>query len=241
MAIETLQDLHTRAMRACAAAVAQAYPVDLGRPTPCEGWTLADLLAHMTAQDRGFAAAARGAVTTVEDWRPAYHGDDAIAQYAEAAEDVRQAIAEDGVLERGFVIPEFATDRLIPGPAALRAHLIDAVVHGWDVARTLGIAYELDDELLAESLAIASSIPDGDNPGGSSAARWPPTRTFRRSIGSWRTSGGHHPGRTDAIRRSNSLKSTEDVVSTRSTGPGPSGSARRAQSGHDSARCRSSS
>ena len=31
---------------------------DLGAPTPCAGWNLADLLAHMTAQHRGFAMAA---------------------------------------------------------------------------------------------------------------------------------------------------------------------------------------
>ncbi|NUR72346.1 MAG: TIGR03086 family protein [Hamadaea sp.] len=164
--MEQLQELHTRAMSACAAAVAQATPADLSRPTPCAGWTLADLLAHMTAQDRGFAGAARGAVTTADDWKPQYHGDDAITEYAEAAADVQRAIAEDGVLERGFVIPEFATDRLIKGPNAVRAHLIDAVVHGWDVARTLGAGYVLDDEVLAESLAIAESIPDADDRGG---------------------------------------------------------------------------
>ena len=32
---------------------------DLVRPTPCEDWDLLDLLAHMTVQHRGFAAAAR--------------------------------------------------------------------------------------------------------------------------------------------------------------------------------------
>lgn len=165
MAIKKLQELHSRAMRACAGAVAQATPADLGRPTPCAGWTLADLLAHMTVQDRGFAGAARGAVTTVDDWHPVDHGDEAIIRYAEAAADVERAIAEDGVLERDFVIPEFTTGQPIKGPNAVRAHLIDAVVHGWDVARTLGVSYELDDEVLAESLAIAESIPDGDNRG----------------------------------------------------------------------------
>jgi len=160
-----IQELHTRAMRACAEAVAQATPADLGRPTPCEGWTLADLLAHMTVQDRGFAAAARGAVTTVDNWVPEYFGDDAIARYAEAADEVSQALAEEGVLERGFVLPEFTAKEPIPGPRAIRAHLIDAVVHGWDVARTVGVKYELDDEVLAESLAIAESIPDGENRG----------------------------------------------------------------------------
>ena len=38
-------------------------------PTPCEGWTLADLLAHMTVQHRGFAAAARGLGADPDVWR----------------------------------------------------------------------------------------------------------------------------------------------------------------------------
>src|SRR5258705_7417724 len=35
-------------------------PNDLHRPTPCAGWDLSRLLAHMTVQHRGFAAAASG-------------------------------------------------------------------------------------------------------------------------------------------------------------------------------------
>jgi gas vesicle protein len=40
--------------------VTQLTPADLTRPTPCAGWTLHGLLAHMTTQHYGFAAAAAG-------------------------------------------------------------------------------------------------------------------------------------------------------------------------------------
>ena len=56
-----VRELDRRAVRASVDMVAKVTIEDLGRPTPCAGWTLADLLAHMTAQHRGFAAAAEGA------------------------------------------------------------------------------------------------------------------------------------------------------------------------------------
>src|SRR5579859_7441834 len=50
--------LDARAVLASIQIVSQASTADLARPTPCADWTLADLLAHMTAQHNGFAAAA---------------------------------------------------------------------------------------------------------------------------------------------------------------------------------------
>jgi hypothetical protein len=38
--------------------VSQAGAADLARPTPCTGWTLGDLIGHMTAQHYGWTAAA---------------------------------------------------------------------------------------------------------------------------------------------------------------------------------------
>ncbi|NEB82240.1 TIGR03086 family protein, partial [Streptomyces sp. SID14478] len=42
---------------------------DWERDTPCTGWTLRRLAAHMTAQHRGFAAAARGEGNELARWR----------------------------------------------------------------------------------------------------------------------------------------------------------------------------
>ena len=63
---------------------------DLNRPTPCAGWDLADLLAHMTVQHRGFAAAARGGGQDLATWDPAAVRDtqDPVGTYAAAAHDV---------------------------------------------------------------------------------------------------------------------------------------------------------
>lgn len=139
--------------------VRQATPDDLPRPTPCAGWTLADLLAHMTAQHRGFAAAALGAGQRLEHWaiRPA---EDALAHYGEAADQVIAAFGFDADLHRGFALPEIAPDQAFSADQAMAFHFIDYVAHSWDVARSLGIPYDPGADVLRAALPIASAVPD---------------------------------------------------------------------------------
>ncbi|AHH20723.1 hypothetical protein NONO_c59460 [Nocardia nova SH22a] len=135
---------------------------DLGRPTPCGEWDLARLLTHMTVQHRGFAAAARGGGGDLDLWRMGDTAADPVAAYREAAADVIVAFAENGVQERDFELPEFAPGFTAPGYQAIGFHLIDYVVHGWDVARALGLPYELDPELAEPALRVAEAVPDGE-------------------------------------------------------------------------------
>lgn len=151
-----------RAVRASVAVVEHAAGRDLGIPTPCSAWTLGDLLAHMTAQHRGFAAAARGDGADPANWEVRPLAADPVAAYAAAAGDVLAAFAEPGVPERSFALPEFGPGAEFPGAVAIGFHLIDYVVHAWDVARALGVPYELDPELADDALAIARAVPGGD-------------------------------------------------------------------------------
>ncbi|MEE2855119.1 MAG: TIGR03086 family metal-binding protein [Actinomycetota bacterium] len=139
---------------------------DLHAPTPCVGWNLAELLAHMTAQHRGFAAAARGFGARSDVWRA-----DAVAgaitvdpggTYAEAARDVLAAFADDGILEASFALPEFGPNATFPGALAIGFHFVDYVVHGWDVAEALGVAYSLPDDVVEAALPLALAVPEGD-------------------------------------------------------------------------------
>src|SRR6202021_3891382 len=63
-----IRPLHRTAVLHSIGIVNAAARDDFGRPTPCGDWTLLDLLAHMTVQHRGFAAAARGAGADLEKW-----------------------------------------------------------------------------------------------------------------------------------------------------------------------------
>ena len=163
MHINELLAVHREAVNASIAVVAQVKPDNLGRPTPCADWSLADLLSHMTAQHHGFAAAARGHGGDHAAWQIHPLGQDPAAEYTKAAEYVLAAFAEPGVSQRSFHLPEFQPVSDFPAAQAISFHLIDYVAHGWDVARTLGLDYRLTPELAETALRIALMVPDGDN------------------------------------------------------------------------------
>ncbi|GHF40649.1 uncharacterized protein (TIGR03086 family) [Amycolatopsis bartoniae] len=132
---------------------------DLTRPTPCAEWTLGDLLAHMIAQHHGFAAAARGRGGEPGVWQVRPIGPAPAGEYEAAAADVLAAFADPSPT---FHLPEFAPVSDFPAELAIGFHLIDYVVHGWDVARSLGIEYRLDPALADTALKIALAVPGGD-------------------------------------------------------------------------------
>jgi uncharacterized protein (TIGR03086 family) len=164
--------LDARAVRASVAVVSRATAADLGRPTPCTEWTLADLLAHMTVQHYGFAAAAAGNGADPAVWQPNQQADP-IRAYATAAEHVIAAFAADDVLHADFALPEISTSVTFPGSQAIRFHFVDYVVHTWDVARALRVPSDLPDDLVRAALPIARAVPDGAPRRQPGAAFWP--------------------------------------------------------------------
>ncbi len=70
--------LDAQAVGASVEVVSRVSRADLGRPTPCDGWTLADLLAHMTVQHIGFAAAAAGNGADLARWHTGAPADDPV-------------------------------------------------------------------------------------------------------------------------------------------------------------------
>ncbi|MEU9499084.1 TIGR03086 family metal-binding protein [Streptomyces sp. NPDC048196] len=158
-----LKRLHAQAVRDSVALVRRIRPDDLTRPTPCAAWTLADLLAHMTVQHHGFAAAARGDGRDPAHWAVRPLGPDPVAAYGSAAEQVIAAFAAVDDPDRECHLPEFTAARTFPARRAIGFHLIDYVVHSWDVARALGLRHEPGPELLRAALPIARAVPDDDS------------------------------------------------------------------------------
>lgn len=167
--------LNRRVLEVSVAVVSGIKPDQLGSPTPCSEWDLRALLEHMIGQHYGFAAAARGEETDRSIWEPRPLGDDPVAQYAEAVGEVTAAFAEEGLLGRRFVIPEIHETMRFPAPSAISFHLLDYVVHGWDVARAIDVTAQYDDDLVAAALAVAELIPQG-------APRLEPGAQFRPSV-----------------------------------------------------------
>jgi uncharacterized protein (TIGR03086 family) len=162
MTTNDLRELHRRVLQASVEGVSAVTPADLTRATPCAEWSLADLLAHMTVQHYGFAAAAAGNGHDPAVWQAQPLGADPVAAYTAAVEHVLLAFARDGVLDQPFSLPEISPAVTFPGAQAISFHFIDYVVHGWDVARSLRMPFELDSDILAVALNVAQAVPDGD-------------------------------------------------------------------------------
>ena len=156
-----IRELNSRAVKASVVLVSQVTAGDLGKPTPCSEWTLGELLAHMTVQHRGFAAAAAGRGADPGVWQAGSPAADPVGGYAEAAEAVLAAFAGEGAADRQFALPEIAAGTTFPGRQAMAFHFVDYVVHGWDVARSLGAGFEPDPEVLTVALEVARAVPDG--------------------------------------------------------------------------------
>ncbi|GAB18863.1 hypothetical protein GOEFS_068_00080 [Gordonia effusa NBRC 100432] len=130
-------------------ALAARTPDDmLDRPTPCEGMDLRALFAHVVGLSEAFAAAGRkesGPLTSTppdpkaqvlqSDWRTALSINLADLNAAWADPD-----AWDGMTQAGGV----SAPASILGTVAVS----ELVLHGWDVARSIGVDYHLDDDAL---------------------------------------------------------------------------------------------
>ncbi|MFE3518280.1 TIGR03086 family metal-binding protein [Streptomyces sp. NPDC059166] len=146
------------------AAVAAAGDADgkgiWDRPTPCAGWNLLDLLGHMTAQNHGFAAAARGEGGLPARWRVPDITADPVRAYAESVAATVVPFAEAGGGDREFVLPELGL--ALPGRVAVSFHFLDLAVHAWDLARTLAVEVQLPSTVWESALQVARRVPTGE-------------------------------------------------------------------------------
>ncbi|MEV1035804.1 TIGR03086 family metal-binding protein [Streptomyces sp. NPDC050204] len=165
-----VRELDRRAVLRSAEIVALARDDQWDAPTPCGGWSLRRLLAHMAAQHLGFAAAAGGGPVDEAVWQETPL-DDPRRAYADSVDRVLDAFAADGVLDRTVVLPWIHPTMTFAAPRAIGFHLVDYVVHGWDVAASLGIPAAYDEDLVLAAAGVArNEVPTGpsrERPGAS--------------------------------------------------------------------------
>ncbi len=157
-------DLDRRALAAAGEAVAEVTAAQLDGPTPCRDWTLRDLLTHMVAHNHGFAAAARSEAVPAAVWDGTPVGDQPYPAYAESAKAASDAFAAPGALDRQIELPGLGSFSL---RIAIGFHFVDYLIHGWDVARAIGLTSGPGgepegpgSELTATALKFASRWPD---------------------------------------------------------------------------------
>lgn len=162
-------------MRALATAIALTEPVVAGvrpdqwtSPTPCPDWSVRQLVNHLVAGQLIFARALAGepfeAVAPL--LRLDHLGDDPVGAYQRSAGELLEVAAAPGVEQRMVRVPVGT----VPGVVALHLRTIEALVHGWDVARATGQPFEVPEELAAAELAFSrdslSIIPPDRRPFG---------------------------------------------------------------------------
>jgi uncharacterized protein (TIGR03086 family) len=151
------RELDWQAMKVTGEVVAQVRPGQLRLPTPCADWTLHGLLRHLVSEDLAFAAATTAGTDPSDvDWNAGRLGTAPAADYERAAAAYRQAFEPDLVLDRRMRIGVFG---VLPGSVAVSMHFIDTVVHGWDVAKTIGVQYAPDEHLAATALKAMKRFP----------------------------------------------------------------------------------
>lgn len=136
----------------------------LDRPTPCPNYCLADLLEHVGGLTLAFTTAATKSAGEAGTQPPAGDG-------ARLPTDWRTRIPRDlAALAAAWRDPAAWTGMTcaggvdLPGEVAGIVALDELVVHGWDVARASGQAYQVGNDELAAVLGFVSQI--GDDRGG---------------------------------------------------------------------------
>ncbi|MFE4971031.1 TIGR03086 family metal-binding protein [Kitasatospora sp. NPDC056651] len=141
-------------------------PDQLDLPTPCAGWTLRRLLEHCVGQHRGFAAAARGAGPDPALFADAPLGADPAGAFRRTGTDLTEAFREAADADRALWLPEIRDGGPFPFAQAVGFHLLDTLVHGWDVAAVLGTraglvaTVDAHDALATTLLAVTEAVPD---------------------------------------------------------------------------------
>lgn len=148
------------------AALVATVPDDaLAGPTPCPAMTVADLLDHIAGLSVAFTAAATkeelpggpaspsaSADALVPDWRTEIPARLAALAQAWRAPDAWEGMTMAGPIE-------------MPAPAAALVALDEVMVHGWDVARATGQAYDPDPALLEAVHGFVAQFGDERPPG----------------------------------------------------------------------------
>lgn len=155
MDLRDLRGPDRRVLAVTTGIVEQVRPEQLGVPTPCDGWTVADLLRHMVGNNNGFAAAALGEPPSADVW-DGVDVSDPVGEFAASAKRVGDAFAAVEPLGGTFAVLGYGD---VPAGQAVGMHFIDYLAHGWDVAVSIGVDPGLDDDACQAVLDIGAGWP----------------------------------------------------------------------------------
>lgn len=156
--VPTAAVLHPKALDAFGRQVRRIAPHQWTAPTPCAGWSVHDLVNHLTAEQLWVPELLMG--STAADVGGRFDGnvldDDPVAFWQAAADAAGEAFGVPGALDVTVHLPGGDL-----GASDYCARLTaDAVVHTWDLARGIGADPGLSDELTDFALTELAGYGD---------------------------------------------------------------------------------
>lgn len=142
--------------------VDQLGPDDLDKPTPCQRFSVQDVLDHMIEGGTTFAHLFRGEPPPPPPVTDA-GGQVPYAEFRGAMDDLLDGVRADGALDR--VIPAPVGD--MGGETFARFVAFDGLLHGFDISRGTGLPYAPPEEVVVAvdgfaRSAITDELRDGD-------------------------------------------------------------------------------
>jgi uncharacterized protein (TIGR03086 family) len=130
---------------------------DLGRATPCERWTVAQVLQHAAGDQLAYVSAITGRGGPADDpFAPSGTLTGTPAALVEPA--LTAAATAFATVDPAGTTPTPLPQGVLPAATAAGAAALDAGVHAWDIAVATGQPSPLDDEFAAALLPVARAL-----------------------------------------------------------------------------------
>jgi len=134
-----IADLHSRALELCGSAFGSIADAALPGSTPCTDWDLRTLANHVVSENLWVAPLVEG--KTIAEVGDRFDGDllgtDPAGAYEASARSADAAFHSPGAM----TTPVAVSYGPIPGAVLCAHRYLDLVIHGWDIAQSLGIDY----------------------------------------------------------------------------------------------------
>jgi uncharacterized protein (TIGR03086 family) len=154
-------DVLERATRDFAAVLAAVDDGQAGLPTPCAGWSVADLIDHVIAENGAFARALPSQASPATDEASGSIAADSESwerSYRQSAQYLVQRFAGVEDDEARVRVAGVAGER--PVRALYQMQVADTLIHTWDLAAAAGLDFDADPTVLDLALIAMRQVPE---------------------------------------------------------------------------------
>ncbi|HVK20752.1 MAG TPA: TIGR03086 family metal-binding protein [Actinokineospora sp.] len=120
--------------------------------SPCEGWTVREVIRHMVGNSLGVLAKVDGTEAPAE----VDLGDDPRATFRQTREAASAALSEPEVFDGPWEL----RGQQYTGGTMLFVHFADVLVHAWDIGTAVGIDVRFDEDMAEAALSVVSRFPE---------------------------------------------------------------------------------